>query len=104
MNGKLWTAIKTRGEDIKSYTPVPGDRMQEGSNGRRQFNQNHVFFFQRSGDGADRTTMFNNVLRARVQECTKARKMWDLIRSQSKEIHINTVKCKCEESKGMHIV
>lgn len=49
MNGKLCTAIKTRGEDIKSYTPVPGDRMQEGSNGRRQFNQNHVFFSKDQG-------------------------------------------------------
>lgn len=30
LNGKLCTSIKTRGGDIKSYTPVPGDRMQEG--------------------------------------------------------------------------
>lgn len=30
LNGKLCTSIKTCGEDIKSYTPVPGDRMQEG--------------------------------------------------------------------------
>lgn len=30
MNRKLCTSIKTRGGDIKSYTPVPGDRMHEG--------------------------------------------------------------------------
>lgn len=30
LNGKLCTSIKTWGEDIKSYTPLPGDRMQEG--------------------------------------------------------------------------
>lgn len=30
LNGKLCTSIKTRRGDIKSYTPVPGDRMQEG--------------------------------------------------------------------------
>ena len=30
LNGKLCTSIKTRGGDIKSYTPVPGDRMLEG--------------------------------------------------------------------------
>lgn len=30
LNGKLCTSIKTRGKDIKSYTPVPGDRMREG--------------------------------------------------------------------------
>lgn len=29
MNRKLCTSIKTCGEDIKSYPPVPGDRMQE---------------------------------------------------------------------------
>lgn len=30
LNGKLCTSIKTRGEHIKSHTPMPGDRMQEG--------------------------------------------------------------------------
>lgn len=30
LNGKLCTSIKTCGEDIKSYSPAPGDRMQEG--------------------------------------------------------------------------
>lgn len=30
LNGKLCSSIKTRWGDIKSYTPVPGDRMQEG--------------------------------------------------------------------------
>lgn len=29
LNRKLCTSIKTRRGDIKSYTPVPGDRMQE---------------------------------------------------------------------------
>lgn len=30
LNRKLCTSIKTRGGDIKSYTPAPGDRMHEG--------------------------------------------------------------------------
>lgn len=75
LNGKLCTSIKTRGEDIKSYTAVPGDRMQEGGcNGRRQFNQNprlsqRAAGWRRAGK-RDRTAMFNNVLPLSVVECT----------------------------------
>lgn len=74
MNRKLCTSIKTRSEDIKSYTLVPGDRMQEGGcNARRQFNQNPGLSHCAAGlgkTGTDRTARFNNVLETSVQECT----------------------------------
>ena len=35
LNRKLCTSIKTCGEDIKSYTPVLGDRLQEAGTQRK---------------------------------------------------------------------
>ena len=78
------------GGDIKSYTPVPGDKMQEGGrcNGRRQFNQNPGLTRRAGGwrkaATGDRTAMFNNVLGISVEECTSVCKICDVIQLQNK--------------------
>lgn len=75
LNGKLCTSIKTCGEDIKSYTPVPGDRMQEGGMQCKATVQSESQAFSprrrvRKGGKGYRTARFNNVLGISVQECT----------------------------------
>lgn len=83
MNRKLCTSIKTRGGDIKSYTPVPGDRMQErGTQWKATVQSDSRAFFTELGVGGDRTAMFNNVLGISVVECTTPYKIQDVIQGQ----------------------
>lgn len=68
LNGKLCSSIKTRGGDIKSYTPVPGDRMQEGGDAMEGDSSIRIPGFLtkpggwRKGGKRDRTAMFNMYL------------------------------------------
>lgn len=90
MNGKLCTSIKTRGGDIKSYTPVPGDRMQEGGMQWKATVQSVSPAFSpcregwRKGGKRDRTAMFNNVTGISVLECTMVWKIQDVIQNEPK--------------------
>lgn len=90
LNGKLCTSIKTRRRDIKSYTPVPGDRMQEGGVQWKATVQSESTDFSPSMGWREkreraRTAMFNNVLGISVVECTIVCKIHDMIWLQNEQ-------------------
>lgn len=63
LNRKLCTSIKTCRGNIKSYTPVPGDRMQNGgTQWKTTVKSESLFSHSARGWKRDRTSMFNNVL------------------------------------------
>lgn len=75
LNGKLCTSIKTRREHIKSHTPVPGDRMQEGKTQCEATVQSESRAFLprrriREGGEERQGGSVNNGLEISVQECT----------------------------------
>lgn len=71
LNRKLCTSIKTCRGDIKSYTPVPGERMQDGVGGVQS--ESPACAPSRGAveeEERDRIAMFNNVHGISAVECT----------------------------------
>lgn len=77
LNRKLCTSIKTRGGDIKSYTPAPGDRMHEGGKQWKATVQSELG--RRGVEERREEKQDSYVLRISVVECTMVYKIHNVI-------------------------